>query len=365
MSSLIKELTEKELIHPPRWLADNTMYLTMMGSVAYGCSSDTSDMDLYGFAIPTKGILFPHTLGLINGFGDSEDFEEFKQFDTHHVKDPSAGGGKGKEYDFNVYNIVKYFQLCYGNNPNMIDSLYTPQFCVLHTTTIGDMVRDNRDKFLSKKCWPNFRGYAMQQITKAEKVKKKPSVINIRKFEDDHGISHETTYEQCKNRELFPQLNDMEHKVYVGMYEKGLYGEDKDGSKRFPSWKRFNTDVKFLYHLARLMDECEQILTLGTMDLQRGREYMKAIRRGDVSEAELREWFNAKDKQLEKFYAESPLPFKPDKVVLQKLLEECLEHHYGSLSNCLVRNAEAETISALRDIRKILDHFEDRTKIDL
>ena len=34
-------------LHPPSWLPDNLCYETMMGSVAYGVSSDTSDVDVY------------------------------------------------------------------------------------------------------------------------------------------------------------------------------------------------------------------------------------------------------------------------------------------------------------------------------
>src|SRR5207244_350429 len=40
--NLIKHLTEQKLISPPAWLPDNCMYLTIMGSLAYGVA-DTSE----------------------------------------------------------------------------------------------------------------------------------------------------------------------------------------------------------------------------------------------------------------------------------------------------------------------------------
>jgi hypothetical protein len=39
-------------VNPPGWLADNLCYETIMGSVAYGVSAETSDMDVYGICLP-------------------------------------------------------------------------------------------------------------------------------------------------------------------------------------------------------------------------------------------------------------------------------------------------------------------------
>src|SRR5688572_18439884 len=136
--NVVQDLEEKGLIKPPRWLSQNINYLTMMGSIAYQVSGDTSDVDVYGFCIPSKDILFPHLKGYF-GFGIAP--PNFDQFQQHHVK---SDDGR-KQYDISVYNIVKYFNLCAENNPNMVDSLYTPQSCVLSTTKIGNMVRDARD----------------------------------------------------------------------------------------------------------------------------------------------------------------------------------------------------------------------------
>jgi len=52
--STLQRLTDRGLIKPPRWLPGNVQYETIMGSVAYGVSSDTSDVDVYGWAIPQK-----------------------------------------------------------------------------------------------------------------------------------------------------------------------------------------------------------------------------------------------------------------------------------------------------------------------
>ena len=159
MSSTIQKLCDKGLIKPPSWLSSNVMFETIMGSVAYGVSSDTSDMDLYGYCMPSKFLVFPHLAGEIPGFGT--ELKRFEQFQIHHVNCPDEMGGKGRVYDIQVYSIIKYFQLCMGCNPNMVDSLFTPLECILFQTQgVGAMVRENRKMFLHQGAWHTFKGYA-------------------------------------------------------------------------------------------------------------------------------------------------------------------------------------------------------------
>jgi predicted nucleotidyltransferase len=191
--NVVKDLSDKGLIKPPKWLADNICYLTTMGSIAYGVSDDTSDLDVYGFCIPPKDYIFPHLAGYIEGFGNQK--QSFEQYQQHHI---DAGDGK-RTYDFSVYNIVKYFQLCAENNPNMIDSMYTPQFCVLSTTKIGNIIRDNRDSFLHKGCYHKFRGYAFSMLHKADVKVNCKEIKSVYKFEDDHGLSRQTIFEEVEN----------------------------------------------------------------------------------------------------------------------------------------------------------------------
>ncbi len=278
MSSVIQHLSAKGILELPRFLVDNVHYETIMGSVAYGVSADTSDMDVYGFCVPPKDEIFPHLRGEIIGFGSHK--ERFSQFQKHHLQDTDALGGKGREYDVAIYNIVDYFQLVMKNNPNMIDSLFTHDTCVLHITKIGQMVRDARKMFLHKGCWPTFKGYAYQQITK-------------------------------------------------------MSGHHRQG-KRKEIVEKFGFDVKFAYHVVRLLNEVEQILMEGDLDLMRNREQLKSIRRGEWTEPQIRDYFANKEKDLEKTFAESKLPAGPNEPAIKQLLLNCLEEHYGSLEKCIV-----------------------------
>lgn len=288
--NLIQELSNKQHIHPPQWLPNNIHYLVMMGSVAYGVENAGSDRDIYGFCIPPKEIIFPHLAGEILGF-DSQ-VQRFGQYQEHHINVDKI------EYDFSIYNIVKYFRLCADNNPNMIDSLFVPGFCILHCTKIGQLVRDNRRLFLHKGSWHKFKGYA------------------------------------------YSQLHKMKNK-------------DKTG-KRKETIDQFGYDVKFAYHVVRLLLEVEQILTEGDIDLIRNREQLKAIRRGDIAEEDIIEYFNDKEKQLEKIYLESTLPHSPDEKAIKQLLLSCLEEHYGSLDKVIHVPDKYENI--VRSIQKLLSN---------
>ncbi len=293
--STVRKLKESGLISPPSFVPHNIHYETIMGSVAYGVSSDTSDMDVYGFCVPPKDMIFPHLAGEILGFG--RQINRFEQYQQHHILDKSALAGAGRTYDITIYSIVKYFQLCMENNPNMIDSLFTPANCVLHITKLGNMVRENRKIFLHKGAWHKFKGYA------------------------------------------YSQLHKMTTKDPIGQRKKII--------------ETYGYDVKFAYHVVRLLNEVEQILIEGDIDLQRNREQLKSIRRGEWKESDIREYFASKEKDLEKLYLESTLPYSPDEAKIKKLLLECLEEHYGNLSDAIITPDKAT--AALQEIQNILE----------
>lgn len=291
----LNKLEKRNLIKPPLWLCDNTHYLTIMGSHAYAVA-DTSvrnalpDYDYYGFCIPPKEFIFPHLRDEIPGFGTPG--PKFEQFLADHVEDVDAK----KLYDIQVFNIVKYFELCRGCNPNMIDSLFAPYDCINHITSIGQIVLDNRKLFLSKLAYHRFRGYAFAQLKKA------------------------TTKEP------------------VG--------------KRKEIVEKWGYDIKFCYHIVRLLDECEQILETGDLDIRRCCEVLKSVRRGEWTFDEIQEHLKQKDKSLEELYQKSELPYSADESKLRELLFNCLEEHYGNLKD--VRVDQDWSINTLKEIDLIL-----------
>jgi hypothetical protein len=367
MSNVIKELYEKNLTNLGgfHWMPDNMHYITMMGSVAYGVSSDTSDTDIYSFCIPPKEDLFPHLKGQIVGFGEAKHgYTRFDNWQQHHVKDPGAQ----KEYDLNVYNIVDYFQLVMENNPNMIDSLYTPQFCVLHATKVGQMVRENRKLFLHRGSWHTFKGYAFAQMKKMKPVEELhcPDCHSKQLPWNKKDGKHDDAVELIAD--LWASMKwegDPEFSAYCyNCAKKGKAAKlsmqkiNRKKGKRKESVDKYGFDPKFAYHVVRLLNEIEQILTEGDIDLMRNREQLKSIRRGEWTLEQIESYFKEKESQLEKLYNENKagLPWGPKEDGLQEkihqLLFQCLEEHYGSLQKCIVNPDEATM--ALREINSVL-----------
>ena len=293
MTCVTKKLVEQKLIAPPSFVHENLAYETIMGSQSYGVSSDDSDWDVYAFCVPDKEIVFPHLSGEIMGFGNQ--IQRFEQYQMHHIKSMCGQ----REYDLQVFNIVKFFQLLMDNNPNIIDSVYTPDRCILHMNDVGKLVRDNRDMFIHKGVWHKMRGYAYSQLNK---IGAKANASN---------------------------------------------------PKRQASIQAFGYDVKFAYHVVRLLDECEQLMATGTLDLEKNREQLKSIRRGDWSLDEIHDYFKRKEGELEELYRTSKLPYGPDEKALKNLLLQCLEHQFGDLSAVIQKeNRTQEMIKAIEETLK-------------
>ncbi len=290
MASIVQYLLRKKekLISPPPFIKTNLMYECIMGSTAYGCAENqaSADWDIYGFAIPPKHIIFPHTVGLIKGFGNQG--EAFDQWQQHHIYD----NNKKRSFDFQIFNIVKFFQLAYESNPNIVDSLFVSETCVLHSTAIGNRIREQRKLFLSKRIWKKFRGYA------------------------------------------YSQLHKMDSKEATG--------------NRLASIEKYGYDVKYAYHVVRLLNEAEQILMTGDLDLQQNREQLKSIRRGEWTQEQIRQHFDSKAAGLEEVFLKSDLQEVPPEGKVKALLLECLEEHYGSLKKLISVPKEVET--ALREV---------------
>ena len=293
---ILQDLKNRNLIHPPDWLISNCQYLTAMGSVAYGTETDSSDKDFYGWTIPSKQLVFPYLDGEIPGFGKQKN--RFEQYQQHHIKYNHI------DYDVTIYNIVKYFDLLMANNPNILDSIFVPQNCIVHITRIGQIVRENRKIFLHKGCWFKLKGYAFSQLHKAK-------------------------------------------------------GKNPQG-KRIEIREKYGWDVKFGMHVVRLLGQCEQILVEGDLNLQRNKEHLKAIRRGEVSLEDVGKWFTEKERQLEKLYVESKLQHSPDQEKIKTLLLQCLEEHWGSIDNCIQEGDEA--IKLIQEMDEVLQRYHRRIK---
>lgn len=117
------------------------------GSHAYGTATHESDQDMIGvFIVEPKHYL---TLGdTISQVADAKN-------------------------DIRYYSLRNYCDLAANANPNMLDSLFLPDDCILSSTPCWQMLIEKRSLFLSKLAANSYCEYAMSQIKKARGLNKR------------------------------------------------------------------------------------------------------------------------------------------------------------------------------------------------
>lgn len=268
--SIARKLERKDHLMGVAPFIIDTHYEVIMGSVAYGVSSDMSDTDVYGMYCPPIEYIFPHTAGHIRGFGPKLDYSKVDNFQRHHIM------CDGREYDLALFSIIRYFDLCMDNNPNMIDSLFVPDRCIVHQDTVGEIMRENRRLFLHKGIQKKLLGYAFGQLKK-------------------------------------------------------IRSATREG-KRAESVAKYGYDVKNAYHVVRLVQQAEMVMTTHDLDLELNRELLKDIRSGSWTLERLESWFEKRQDDLETLFVTSDLRLTPDYDTIKSLLMQCLEAKFGSLA---------------------------------
>lgn len=123
----------------------NTIFKAIVGSQAYGTSTPTSDVDYKGVYV--------------------QDVNEILTFAYREQVDVNK--------DECHYEVRRFLQLLKSANPTMLELLYSPEDCIIQTTKQFQLIVEQRDKFLTKRCLNAFGGYAVMQIKKARGLDKK------------------------------------------------------------------------------------------------------------------------------------------------------------------------------------------------
>lgn len=133
------------------------MYLTIHGSKSYNLHGPTSDTDKRGYFYLDADQFF----GLKGG--------------------PETLESNKDGVDFVAWEFRKFMKLAANSNPNVIETLFTaPTDVIAHDGTVSWALRNNAQKFLSKKVAITFGGYARQNFTRLGK--------NIDKWKEDSGV---------------------------------------------------------------------------------------------------------------------------------------------------------------------------------
>ncbi len=176
--------------------------------------------------------------------------------------------------DETIYSLNKFIQLAMANNPNIISMLYIPEHCQLFINDFGKELLENRHLFLSKKAYHTFRGYAHAQ---KKKILTSNPIGKRKELVDKHGF-----------------------------------------------------DVKFSYHLIRLLYEALDIFTIGELVYPcPHKEYLKKIRQGEVSMDEIFSEAERIEKLVDESYVRSNIQHSADRKSIEKLQMNLFERAWG------------------------------------
>lgn len=138
MATTVEQIREKGLA-----------YEYVRGSQLYGTNTPESDMDFGGVYIADNKVLM----------GLSEYYEP-------QISD--------EKHDTTYYELGRWVELLMKANPNALESLFAPEDKIvgeIHPAV--QLIRDNRDLFVTKECFSSLTGYAISQIKKCRGLNKK------------------------------------------------------------------------------------------------------------------------------------------------------------------------------------------------
>lgn len=144
------------------WLNDNTIYVTLHGSQAYGLANEFSDVDVKGICVPPRGVEYNL-------------YHRFEQVENPPVLEEKLGylkNPKNPKFESSIYSLRKFFLLAAEVNPNIIELLWTDPKDHFIFKPPMDEVMANRHLFLSNKARYTFAGYACAQAKKIERHRK-------------------------------------------------------------------------------------------------------------------------------------------------------------------------------------------------
>jgi hypothetical protein len=91
------------------------------------------------------------------------------------------------------------------------------------------------------------------------------------------------------------------------------------------------------------------------LDLERNKEQLKSIRRGEWALAQLQDWFTMKERALEQAYSASTLQQRPDESAIKAVLLSCLEEHYGKLTDVLPSSIANSCL--INDLQELIERY--------
>lgn len=141
-------------------IEDGMILFCKSGSHAYGLNTESSDLDYKGICIAPKRFYIT--------------FQEFQQKDKGWDQEdyPESPFPQLNGSDSVVYEIRRYLQLLFSQNPNILEMLWQEPDDYIHLTESARILINNRHRLISRRIAGTFIQYARAQIKKMETHRK-------------------------------------------------------------------------------------------------------------------------------------------------------------------------------------------------
>jgi predicted nucleotidyltransferase len=337
-------------------MKNKIIFRAIVGSQSYGTSIPTSDIDIKGVYIQDEAEIL--------GFGYKEQLNVTK--------------------DETYYEIRRFLELLETANPTVLELLFSPDECVLVKEPEFQILIDNRDKFLTKKCLHSFGGYAVAQIKKARGLNKKMNwekekitrktpldfiygydngktfpikdwldrnnyvqencgLIGLNHFRDCYALYYDESgaigfrglaVEESNDIRLSSIPKEIDSKMII-FYNKDGYSMHCKDYKQYQEWldnrntQRYvdidghnqQIDGKNLLHCRRLLDTAIEIAKEGVLRVKRpNADYLLKIRKGEVDLDTIINEAEKDIKILDEAYKVCTLPQQSDRELVNSLL---------------------------------------------
>jgi predicted nucleotidyltransferase len=315
----LKQKTQNNINKIPKDILDRTILLTYGGSHAYGTNVAGSDIDLRGVCLETPKEL----IGLQN-------FEQY----LDNVN------------DITIYGFNKIIKLLINCNPNVIEILGSKDENIFIKTEIGQLLIDNADLFISKRCINSFGGYAIAQLRRLQNAlardrypqKEKEKHIknsieqqfehfkrNYAKFDENSIILH---IDKSKKVDFDTEIfMDIKLKKYPIRDFKGIYSEISNIIKNYESLNHRNNKkseislYKHSLHLIRLNLMLIDILKgKGIKTFREDKDFLLDIRNEKYTFEEIFKMVDEYEKEIKELIKTTKIPEKPDLKEIEKLV---------------------------------------------
>jgi predicted nucleotidyltransferase len=304
-------------------IRERTILEVRHGSHAYGTNIEGSDLDIKGVCIPPK----EYYLGF------------YKRFEQQVSKDPN---------DVVIFALDKFVKHAADCNPNFLEVLFVDPSDIVYSNMFGNILRDMRGMFLSRKAKHTFSGYAHSQLKRIKTHRAwllNPPLKDPKR--EDFGLPNER---QVSKSEMGAFLQVEEKKLLEGsgvsegvielLQREKAYGNAKREWEQYQGWKRERNptraaleakhgfDTKHAGHMFRLGRMCKEILLEGVVRVKRpDAAEIVAIRNGVWSYEQLIAEFEVLEAECEEAYKVSTLPKSVDVAAIDALIVGLTEEY--------------------------------------